>query len=225
MKVKQYTKTWTKRLVADKLYKDEITELSQNHIPENPNKTERLRGYQMGLSEFMGKLDKDKEIELEEIKKKWNAKGPPADIKARLAEKYGLAKVVEFQQQMWRQYGMRFYTFAAFKGSGDTIICTDIDNNKLFGGGVDYPKTESGDDAISLNLWMAHMTKHYEPNNTEIGDVKGKRGKRGKLSLESNDYGEPILPDPECSPYTDAKEKRLWLQDVIWAFIAGHYCG
>lgn len=145
-------------------------------------------------------------------------------IKSRLAEKYAVEKIKDFSEDMWVQYGVRLFTLLGYEAPNSQICYSSCDFNPILGG-VDYRKVESHDwpaNGITLDSWKEHLEESYK----EIPLIAGRTVQhvsQPTVVLETNEYNEPVLPDPTIFPFDNPKSQFQWLRNLVRAFLTGHY--
>lgn len=134
-------------------------------------------------------------------------------------------KIRDFCEDMWIQYGVRLFTLFAYEALNSQVCYGSCDFNAELGNGTDYRKVDSHDwpeTGISVDAWKEHMEESYKATPLTAGNA-AKHASRPKIVLETNEYHEPVLPDPTLFPFTTPKSQFKWLRDLVRAFLTGHY--
>lgn len=140
----------------------------------------------------------------------------------RLAEKHTAKKLADFAQEMWLAMGARMLFFVSFKRPNGKIACTQLDFNDTLGNGKSYLTANASFQSAGITSrdWLQHNTTYYEPDQ-DVPTFSTYRPRRGLMELTTNQYGEPVLPDPEVVP-SGMKGRAYW-QGLLRAFLALHY--
>lgn len=143
-------------------------------------------------------------------------------IDRRLAEKHAYKKIAGFAQDMYISMGVRLLLFVSFRKENGKIACTEFDFNDTLGRGKSYLTANPNFDTAGVNRkdWTEHNRTYYQENK-QLPGVTAYRPRKGLMELSKNNYGEPILPDPEILP--QGMKRRPYLQSLLRAFLARHY--
>lgn len=139
-----------------------------------------------------------------------------------MAEKHAAKKIATFAQEMYISLGVRMLFFVSFRKENGKLACAELDYNDSLGHGKSYLATNPAFNSAGINTadWMEHNRTYYDPD-TKAALVNTFRPRKPLLDLETNEFGEPILPKPDQIP--TGMKRRKYLQDLLRAFLAGHY--
>lgn len=136
--------------------------------------------------------------------------------------KNAVAYTKKFAEDMYKSLGVRYLFLVAMETPSETVHTGTLDFNDAIGGGKTYASEHKNwrTEGIDIDYWNDHNRDYYDPNKIP-GNVTTRKVARGHLTLLSNEYGEPILPDPLLVPRQE--NARSWRQNVIRAFLSKHY--
>lgn len=128
----------------------------------------------------------------------------------------------KFAEDMYKSLGVRFLFLMAMETPAQIVHTGLLDFNDAIGGGKTYTSEHKNwqTEGIDMDYWNEHNRDYYDPNKIPA-DVKTQKVPRGHLTLPSNEYGEPLLPDPLIVPRQE--NARSWRQNLIRAFLSKHH--
>ena len=119
----------------------------------------------------------------------------------------------KFAEEMYRSFGVRYLFMVAVETPSDTIQTGILDFNDSIAGGTSYTTGHANwkAEGIDLDSWNEHNHSYYNSAKPQAPH----------LLLKTNEYGEPILPNPLLVP--PRQQARTWRQNVVQAFLSRHY--
>ena len=130
-----------------------------------------------------------------------------------------------FLKELYDTMGVRVFILSCYlKPDGDLDVST-YDFNQELGNGKDYLDIHGRsfqEEGISVSSWRAHNEEYYGLDDL-TGTKGGHQGSRAAIILETNRYGEPVLPDPSKPPVKSACDVRIWRLNVLRSFVNQHY--
>jgi len=147
---------------------------------------------------------------------------PNADRVCRGAMKHTMAATKKFGEEMYRSFGVRYLFMVALETPSENIQTGVLDFNDSIAGGTSYTTGHANwrMEGIDLDSWNDHNRDYYDPGRPEA-QVDLRKLPRAHLHLKTNEYGEPILPNPLLVPRR--QKARTWRQNVVRAFLSKHY--
>jgi hypothetical protein len=133
-----------------------------------------------------------------------------------------MAATKKFAEEMYRSFGVRYLFMVAVETPSDTIQTGILDFNDSIAGGTSYTTGHANwkAEGIDLDSWNEHNRSYYNSAKPEA-QVNSRKLPRAHLLLKTNEYGEPILPNPLLVP--PRQQARTWRQNVVRAFLSRHY--
>ena len=134
---------------------------------------------------------------------------------------------MHFRKNFMTQWGPGLHPQLLFEArwkNGDLDVST-YDFNQELGNGKDYLDIHGRsfqEEGISVSSWRAHNEEYYGLDDL-TGTAGGHQGSRAAIILETNRYGEPVLPDPSKPPVKSAHDFRIWWLNVLQSFVNQHY--
>ncbi|KIK78938.1 hypothetical protein PAXRUDRAFT_16604 [Paxillus rubicundulus Ve08.2h10] len=124
-----------------------INEVIQERYGKKAGTKEALSVYQKVVQQVVKNLMEEEWDEAEYTAAKWNLDcGPPNEVKARNAARYGQKVFCKFAQEMWRACGMQVVIMAGWKQEDSNT------DNKCY-----YPSQQSGTSNLN-NGSVMHQT-------------------------------------------------------------------
>ncbi|KAH6885674.1 hypothetical protein BKA70DRAFT_1236906 [Coprinopsis sp. MPI-PUGE-AT-0042] len=129
-------------------------------------------------------------------------------------------------EHLWNHFGVKVVYAITFEDKEGTLRAVVQDFNEELGGGASFVK-QNNDFLHESGFYtaLAQFAKRDWPLGTKPVAERGQRVRQGAhplLKLPSNEFGEPILPNPGRIPQVKEVE---WLVAVFRSFITVHYAG
>ncbi|KAF8965929.1 hypothetical protein BDZ97DRAFT_1917930 [Flammula alnicola] len=222
-RAKKATKHWTGRDVLYDLKPEPVQEkqkkLYDAAVAKGKNPKSDFNFFQIALTHVWKKLSEEDKASLRATAARWNNEGPKPEVKAR--KTYG-QETRRLRAGNVVSHGARMLFFVSFKRPNGKIACTQLDFNDTLGNGKSYLTANASFQSAGITSrdWLQHNTTYYEPDQ-DVPTFSTYRPRRGLMELTTNQYGEPVLPDPEVVP-SGMKGRAYW-QGLLRAFLALHY--
>lgn len=145
-----------------------------------------------------------------------------ADWTDRGAGKHTMAATKKFAEEMYRSFGIRYLFMVALETPSENIQTGILDFNDSIAGGTSYTTTHRNwmTEGVDLDSWNQHNSDFYNAAKPQA-PVETRKLPRIHLPLATNEYGEPIIPNPLLVP--PRQQARTWRQSVVRAFLSKHY--
>jgi len=138
------------------------------------------------------------------------------------AMKHTMAATKKFAEEMYRSFGVRYLFMVALETPSENIQTGVLDFNDSIAGGTSYTTGHANwrTEGIDLDSWNEHNRDYYDAAKHDA-EVDSRKLPRAHLQLKTNEYGEPILPNPLIVPRR--QKPRTWRQSIVRAFLSQHY--
>ena len=126
---------------------------------------------------------------------------PIAHRPFRGAMKHTMAATKKFAEEMYRSFGVRYLFMVALETPSENIQTGVLDFNDLIAGGTSYTTGHANwrTEGIDLDSWNEHNRDYYDAAKHDA-EVDSRKLPRTHLQLKTNEYREPILPNPLIVP-------------------------
>ncbi|KAF8835539.1 hypothetical protein BDN67DRAFT_1015473 [Paxillus ammoniavirescens] len=190
-------RSWTARGVIQETHKMIINEVIRKRYGKKP-----------GTKEALSNLTEEEWDEAENTAAKWNLdRGPPNEVKARNAARYGQKVFHEFAQEMWQACSMWVVIMVGWKQEdGHTITAMDF-NDEIADG-----EKFQGIQKMST-AWDKYIGTHFEPE--------------GELNMDDADSEEESNPKQKqkrkrADPTTQVtcEDGAIWIGDLAGTGVA-----
>jgi len=239
----KFGKTWTGRLAMYHEKKEKVNELKAELFEEakadGKDPTTAFNFFQKAMTEVWDGLSSQERKHYDTVAIEWNKEGVSKEQKQeyvfhfntppishltypRAAMKHAVSYTKKFADDMYKSLGVRYLFVMAMETPSETMHTGILDFNDAIGGGKTYASQHANwqTEGIDLDYWIEHNRQYYDATKVPE-DASTRKLPRGHLSLERNEYGEPVIPDPLFVPKQQGA--RSWRQNVVRAFLSKHY--
>ncbi|KIK73431.1 hypothetical protein PAXRUDRAFT_106199, partial [Paxillus rubicundulus Ve08.2h10] len=200
-----------------------INQVIQEQYGKKAGTKEALSVYQKAVQRVVKNLMEEEWDEAENAVAKWNLDhGPPNEVKARNAARYGQKVFREFTQEMWWACSMRVVIMACWKQEdGNTITAIGDFNDEI----ADGEKFQGGH-KISV-AWGKYIGTHFEPAgepNTDDADSEEESNHKQKQKRKRADPTTQVMHE-DGAIWIDnlAGSMQEGLQSLVQGFLTAHY--
>ncbi|KIK74355.1 hypothetical protein PAXRUDRAFT_19965 [Paxillus rubicundulus Ve08.2h10] len=200
-----------------------INQVIQEQYGKKAGTKEALSVYQKAVQQVVKNLMEEEWDEAENAVAKWNLDhGPPNEVKARNAARYGQKVFREFTQEMWWACSMRVVIMACWKQEdGNTITAIGDFNDEI----ADGEKFQGGH-KISV-AWGKYIGTHFEPAgepNTDDADSEEESNHKQKQKRKRADPTTQVMHE-DGAIWIDnlAGSMQEGLQSLVQGFLTAHY--
>jgi hypothetical protein len=127
----------------------------------------------------------------------------------------------KFADEMYTQMGARVLIFMGYRKEDGNFVYSSNDYNPKIDNGKSIKKSSQWkNNGITTEDFGQYLLESY---GTPDKPVEEEDHVRPGTSLETNEFGEPILPDPSEPVGDTGKMKIQWYRDVVRTFVTGFY--
>jgi hypothetical protein len=129
-----------------------------------------------------------------------------------------------FSKELYDTMGVRVFILGCYMKPDGTLDVSTYDFNQELGNGRDYidvNRRSFHEDGISVSSWRDHNEEYY--GSEEMTSAEGGHRSRSAITLEKNQFQEPILPDPSKPPCKTSRDIRIWRLNLLRSFVNEHY--
>ncbi|KAF9521257.1 hypothetical protein CPB83DRAFT_900931 [Crepidotus variabilis] len=199
-------------------------------LPDNKKEDQReyFKNFQTTVTEFMHQLSKKERKQYEAIRDEWQAEGPPADVQARNAQRFGYRCVEDMHKVANKQFGMLMITFTArpTRSGGWEYFIHDynpnlnIPNNPILSM-LGWAKPECRAFGKMFAKWVGYTDEAKAGHLSEDNGQSAGTNPGTTFALQTTNSGLPILPDPVLS--SSGTEYFGTKREIIREFFVQHY--
>ncbi|KIJ10063.1 hypothetical protein PAXINDRAFT_16909 [Paxillus involutus ATCC 200175] len=218
-------RSWTARGVIQETHKVIINKVIRERYGKKPGTKEALSVYQKAVRRVVKNLTEEEWDEAENTAAKWNLdRGPPNEVKAGNAARYGEKVFRKFAQEMWRACGMWVVIMAGWKQEdGNTVNAIGDFNDEIADG-----EKFQGVQKISA-AWDKYIGTHFKPEgepNTDNADCEEESNPKQKQKRKRADPTTQVMHEDGAIWIGDlAGSTREGLQSLVRGFLTAHYPG